>query len=537
MQIGTYETQLLHATAAELLALALTELFPQIQLLDGGPLDYGFYYDFVHPQPIHGSILELIEQRMHGLVRKNPQIKILHMMRENAFDFLNHHRQPLRARLAVEQADNILNLIQIGSFVDLLQSETLDSLEEIKAIKLLEAREIPSSFPAESSMGIKMRLVGTAFSETYYLKQFLKAFEKLKKIDHRVLGPQLELLHFSKRTDSDCFWLSKGNFLIEELIRFWNKQEFHRISSPNVPDKLAEHLQLFGEKGGELPCRYGEIFSINEKVSEVHRWGLFRKEFYLSDLITIFCTSEQVNKELIYSLQFIEEIIKIFGFEARWYLSEEKENSPSRDKRGSKWLKEALEQLNIEYVIRSLTHEPQLTVCFRDSLGREWAGPQIRIISSLKVSEKPLPIIITKRLFGSFDRFVGLLTEHYKGYFPLWLAPEQIRILVIGEKNRSYADNVCNQCRQAGWRVQVDSTEEKLGAKIHTAEKERIPYLVIIGDQETSKGKINVRFSNEKVQTNLLKVDEFLSELQQKKWAAETVDKPSLRSKEQLESK
>lgn len=536
----------LRSTAAELLAFAICDLFPKVLLAGGGATDIGFYYDFIFPQPIQEHMLELIEVRMRALSKEEFEIRSLSMMRENAFDFFIHHKQPILANLALEEENNVLSLYQIGKFYDLVHSNVLLSLEEIKGIKLLDIEIVQRVLPGHE-WGDIVRIKGTAFSNPYDLKQFLKAHEKLKKFDHRIIGPELQLFKFLEKTgDVDCFWLPKGYILLEKLTQLWVErclqQNIQIISSPLVvpenflsrkenlfpsfivqdesyvlsQSRVKHHIQIFKELDNVLPLRLGEIFSVYENIEEVHRWGLYRKFSHLSDLVTIFCREDQVNQELIYSLQIFEQFITIFGFEAHWYLSgtENPSAQTKARKQGIEWLKQALEHLAIAYSEKpDAPGEPYLEVRFVDALGREWLGSSIGIIQPSREGDKQIPVIITRQLFGSLDRFVGLLTEFHKGHFPLWLAPEQIRILMVGEQNRTFAEQVFEKCKQQGWKVKLDGRDEKLSVKVHSAEKEKVPYLVIVGDKETSKGQVTVRSWQERERTDLFDVDAFLDKI------------------------
>lgn len=520
-------------TAAQVLAAAVFELFPNVLLLGGGITDYGFYYDFIFEQAIDYQMLELLNVRMKAIIKENRTINSLSMMRENAFSLFNHHHQPFLAELALDQEYNVISLLQIGSFYGIAPEPHVSELDEIKGVKLLEIEKLISEEEVSPLDKPTFRIIGTAFDDPQSLKQFVKAYEKLKKFDHRLLGPQLGLYDFSKK-QNDYFWLPNGEFLRSFLIKIWKQgcesENIPFVSTPplsvkTILQKANLHLELnkMDENHPELPKGFGELYHTINPIDNSHIWGLFNKEAYLSDLVTLFCWEDQVDQKLIYSLQLFEQIITIFGFETHWYLS----SSKNKKGRGADWLRRVLKQLNIVYTeIDSDENCPRLEGRFIDVLGREWAGPSISIIRHGEY--KKAPVVITRTLFGSIDRMIGLLVEHYKGEYPFWLAPEQVRILVLGEQNRVYAQKIYSQIKLGGYRVGLDITNEKLGSKIHLAEKECIPYLVLIGDNERNKERISIRSEREHNRTTLVELEKFLETI--------NIERSSWELKSKLES-
>lgn len=546
----------IRSSAAEVLAKIVHDLFPQALLVGGGSTNIGFYYDFISQQPMDKQILEILETTLRTHIKENRPVQSLSMMRENAFDFLTHHGHPILAQRALQEESNVISLFQLDSFYSLSQEPHIQSTEEIGSIKLLEIVKTQRFLQEEGSIDI-VRIIGTSFPDSYELKQFVKAYEKLKKYDHRLLGPELQMFQFLEKTGSiNCFWLPKGKELQEQLISLWkeecqkittqiissplvvpesfiNKEKIRLLPSFEVQEepyslsfsRVKHHIQIFKYQwlnAQSLPIRLGEIAPIYQQVEEVDRWGLFKGYSYQSDLVTIFCSSEQVAQELNYCLQFIKQTIRIFDLEAHWYLltSEYKSTKSKYKKEAANWLTHALEGNNLSYETQELggfNEEPRIEVRLVDSLGREWVGPCVTIITEAMedFSEaKSKPIVLTRTVFRSLDRWIGLLIERWKGIFPLWLAPEQVRILGMGGKNRSYAERIYGMCKQQGYRVDLDCRDEKLGAKIHAAEKEKIPYLVIIGDKEASQGKISVRTLQDKDKTSLLDIEEFFKRFQ-----------------------
>lgn len=531
--------------SAELLAYAVLDLFPKVLLVGGEETDTGFIYDFVFHQPIHAHILELIEVKMRTLAKEAKEVRILSMMRENAHDFFTHHHQPILAERALEETDNILSLIQIDVFYGLIPELPIPSTAELKYFKLLMLKLAKRSVAGEE---IEVtRIEGTAFVEAFSLKKFLKAHDKLKKSDHRLLGPELGLFNLANGLDSiEPYWYPKGQLLYETLSSIWKKQcqeqEVQLVSTPLVVEhsfirkeplllpsfewrhkeyalshsKINHHLYLFESLKDKIgqPLRLGELTTVYEAQADICQWGLFRTCSYRTDLVTIFCPLIQVVQELIYSLQFIQQAVKIFGFEAYWYLVSAT-GARSSQSEAIKLLSQALQEKGISYSAeeqKRVAH-PRLEVRLADSLGRAWQAGRIEVIVPQNLS---MPVVLVRSVFGSLDRWIALLIEQYKGEFPIWLAPEQIRVLTVGEASQTYAESIYRACRRQGFRAQIDNRHERLlGAKVHEAEKERVPYIFIIGNKEELNERVTVRAFQERNRTHLLTLDECLARIKQ----------------------
>lgn len=488
---------IIRASAAELLAYTILKIFPSALCAGGGKTDIGFFYDIIFEQPLDKQLIDLIEMEMKNHIKEDLEIRSLSMMRENAHQLLLHHGQPILADKALEEELNIISICQIGSFHGLSTESHVTTTKEIGFIKILETQELEDQI---------VRFIGTAFRDTYQLKQFAKAYEKLKKFDHRQLGQDLK---FFTLIDENYFWLPKGEWLRKFLEAIWEKEcqklSMQLISTPFEEPRLAQHIQLFNTqniKSDSLPIRYGEVATIQADLKEQEFWGLFRSSLYQSDLVTTFCNENQVAQEIIYSLQFIEQIVKIIGFEAQWYLI----SSVGKKKNQ---LEEALSSLGITYLAVNGEGNPRIEVKWVDALGREWNGPSIEIVALKAFVE-----VIATTVFGSIERIVGLMIEHWKGDLPLRIAPEQVRVLQVGTSSAEYAQQVYKKCRERGFRASLDGTEEKLAQKIHRAEKEHVPYLVIVGDKEASHNKVTVRQFQGKDQTNLLNLNDFFEEVE-----------------------
>jgi threonyl-tRNA synthetase len=552
--------------AAEVLALVVWHMFPKVILVGGGVNSLGFYYNFIFENPLTESMLEVIEVQMHRFIKENHSVRSISMMRENAQALFEHREHLLLAERAGEQSSNILELVQIEEFYDLCPPLSLTTTLEIGAIKLLEFCDCIHKTQKEE-LGIT-RLLGVCQTNTKNLKIFLKNYDSfLKKRDHRMLGPRLNLFSFSEPMGTlGVMWHPKGMQLQRILIDWvrqqlpedelpiatplavrlefleenhqapaglnsfsFEGQEYRLRSSP-----LQQHLEFlrnFPPNQEDLPWRMSEYTPIFRQYPESQWWGLFCQCAYLIDHTTICCLREQVASELISSLHFIEQIITIFSFEAQWYLIASRQKSPKarQEQEAIGWLKQAIQTRPCSYPYSSELQEkdgeevPCLELRVRDVLGREWPVSRLNVIQHLKEchpllvqqAEEQKRVILTRQIWGSLDRFIALLIERYEGVFPLWLAPEQVRIIAIGETNRAYAQLVSRRLQQKGLRVKLDTRQAKLSMRVHEAEKENVPYLVLIGEQERIKQNICVRRAERFNQNQSVDIETFLNKLYQ----------------------
>lgn len=553
----------LRCSASELLAFAVQDLFPTVLLIGGEETSIGFFYDFVFEQPLYEGALALIETRMKALVKEGIEIRSLEMMRENAETFFIHHDQPLLAEKAIQDELNIVSLIQIGDFYDLCPAVKEHSTQQIGAIKLLEILKIEQGGYADEGLAVT-RINGTAFANGVDLKQFLKALHQLPKKDHRVLGQELDLFSYVEAAGNiECLWHPKGEWLRKFLIQQWEEwckqRHAHFIHVPLVVKEsfvkqkglfpaceykeqayvLSQsrllHCVYFLKRRSlavsELPIRLAECAREYQALKEGQFWGLLQAYSYDRDTLVTCCTKEQVLVEVISSLHFIKQIVKIFGFEGQWYLtySEQKNSKTKREDPAVKWLTQAMERCDLPYKLILREEEALQEACLElrlcDCLGREWSVALIEIavdsIHKLQLfyedenNQRKVPVILRTSVFGSLDRFIALFLEQQAGILPVWAAPEQVRILMIGNQNHEYAWAIYQECQQQNIRVHLDKRPEKLGTRIHEAEKERIPYLILIGDKEREKKLVTVRTLKQKNVNDLISLDSFLKKLQE----------------------
>lgn len=545
--------------AAELLAYTVWRLFPSALLKGGGVNSLGFFYDFILDQALTDSLLEMIEVELRTFIKGDQEVRPLSMMRENAHSLFLHQGQPLLAQCAREESQNIVTLIQIEGFYGLCPELPFTSTQSAGHIRLLDCQDRTDEWQEKGK--VHLRLIGTNQKTAQDLKHFIKAYDLfLKKRDHRILGPQLNLFSWPQETgEFGPFWHPKGHSL-RQILKNWLQtqlREENTLSTPTVlpqeflkkepllleafsfkeeayclsPLPLRQHLKfLEGVDWAveELPYRIAEYASVYRTYPEFQRWGLFCACSDEIDYTTIVCSKEQLIKELISSLLFIEQIVRIFDFEACWYLvaSKQKSSQARKEQEALKWLKQVVEgQAHLPYCLDLQEEEenlgPRLELRIQDSLGREWPASTVSVIQRLpKAHAWQMPekehlslVVLARQIGGSLNRFLALLVERCEGKLPFWLAPEQVRILVIGEANQAYAQEVSGHLRCKGLRVKLDRRQTKLSMRVHEAEKENVPYVVLIGEQERLKQKINVRVAGKLHQNHLVELEKFLEKL------------------------
>ena len=573
----------LRRSTTELLALAVRRLFPNAELAGGDTTSLGFFYDFATDQPIDEQMLPVLEQEMFSIIKSDPEIRSLNMMKQNAVDFLKHHDQPIRSEQVALIPENIVELIQIGDFYDLCPIPHLESLTEPLAFKLLYLEKVVITLPESGEIPV-LRIHGTAFDNPKTLKKFLKRAESAKKKDHRQLVKDLDLASTHELTAKGCwFWHPKGMALRETLIDWWRQQyraqHYQLVSTPKLlkPDLLnkgnitkylremaalpplsiegvktylpsqnaSAHALLFARKQHsyrELPIRYAEFSDYFDPIKESQLWGLLQTRTYYGDEAHVFCSIGQVEDELISSLQFIDKTIRMFGFEYQWHISPKGPRHAGTVEswnKGIQWLTKAAQKSGLSIISEDQESEsggtfkkdeksifgPRAIVTISDALGRLWEGPSVGIDLNMPESfglryQGPddamhAPIVINRSTFGSLERFVALLIELDGGEFPLWLAPEQVRVIPVRSENLDYAKTVLSQCEQHGFRASVDDRSTAMGEKVYIAERDKIPYLLIVGDKEQNKGEVNMRRCQHNDKGSSIRLDQLLAQLRQ----------------------
>jgi len=462
-------------TAAKVLSYIVADFFPGAQLAGSEITPIGFICDFALTQPLDEKALPLLEERMRGAIKANSLIKKMDMMRKNAAAFFKHHKQYYLSDLTLQQPEEMVVVVEIGHFHDLSFGECASSTAEAGAIKLLKI------IPLDETV----RIEGTCFPDNQLLKQFLKRAERAKKSDHRMIGPEM---HLFEEMEGEWVWFPKGMYLKNALIAHWKSLsakgqpiDCGKIDFEQFSKKLVYNLE-------ELPLSFAELKVRKGKSG----WGLFETHRHIRDEVHLISSNEDLYTQMISSLHFINKTAKIFSFEYHWHLE-----VPTQKNAARKLLEQALKEAGFEY---SVSQGNKLSAEMRiiDLLGREWPA------GALSVSQG----VLTRSLYGSLERYIALIVEQYAGKLPLWLAPEQVRVVAIGEKPIVYAKELSEQLKAKGFRVGAAYGSEALGAKVHAAEKERIPYLVIVGDKEEKHEKVTMRSCYKETVESGLKLDD-----------------------------
>lgn len=554
--------------AAEVLALSVCDLFPGTQLVESKTTDNGFFYDFFIEQPVDEQALPLLEEKVRALIKEELSVEVLDMMRENAAQLFIHHTQSFKAETLLEASSNIVQILRIGKFHDYIESneELLigDSTALAGSIKLVSISRINRYLERVGELAV-IRIEGIVASDKQALKKAYKKYEAAKACDPLQLGKELEFfVQQETLMQGSLIWQPKGVTLREHLIQIWKnvaqQQEFQSIATPgftkynekfrvdrNTPSHLFEmeetdYLPLSDKatlhaayvstqviNAQELPLRLAEISEKFDPLKEIDIYGLHQSRIYTADYMDVFCQEEQVQQELISYLQFFDKTFRILDFEYQWYLvalrSKASIGTSAEWKQNAAWLTKALDASGFSYCHenrQSASQGPRIELRLRDPFDREWVASWLEI-NALNTKQFDLKyqgndskmhrlVMISGSLYSSLERLIALLIERYRGELPLWLAPEQIRLLPMGERHIKCAQAVSVKMKDEGFRVRIDPKNESLGCKVHAAVKARVPYIVILGDKELKEEIITVRSCNQN-KTVGMKLEELLTQL------------------------
>jgi threonyl-tRNA synthetase len=525
----------LRHSSAHLLAEAVQRLYPGVKLAIGPPIENGFYYDFEFPEAVSEEDLPRIEAEINRGLAEGRTWTREELSPEEARRRIDAEREPYKLEL-LEAADGPISFYTQGDFTDLCRGPHLQDSRPIKAIRLTGLSG--AYWRGDEHNPQLTRIYGTAFYSQADLDAYLERIEEAKRRDHRRLGPQLDLFHFSERSPGSALWHPKGMVLfqvMEEIRRRENaKRGYSEVRTPIIYDaetfyisghfpkyedlmfklevdneswamkamNCPGHMILFGSRlrsYRELPVRYAEPTPLhrNELTGTLH--GLLRVRMITQDDAHIFCTQEQIQDEIAGVVAYARYLYELFGMSASAELSTRPDNKLGTDE---EWdmteaaLEEALKLNEIPYVVapgEGAFYGPKIDLHMEDALGRHWQMGTIQLDSQMPSRfgltyvgpdnrEHPL-YVVHRALYGSFERFIGILIEHYGGAFPVWLAPVQLRLIPVGEDHREAVHAL--QGRLDGLRVDVDERDETVGKRIRDAELEKIPYVVVYGDKES----------------------------------------------------
>jgi threonyl-tRNA synthetase len=502
----------LNQTAAVLLAAAVVELFPNTRLVGGQGTSKYFYYDFIFPFEFKQEFLSLIEERMRLIIKEKRAVRSMEMMPSNAAALMKHQTQEIVAGSLMQVKQATVPMVQIGAFALFCSQPILEELS-IPFFKILEG------FPCEGFANRAFRVVGAVSRDKEVLKKIAKQ-SPLSSQSHVKLASEMALCEPMKETGL-WYWRQKGERIRQALVQFWQeecvKQNFEIISAPTSFIKNGGERSL-SQSHSEYFFRFGTskisemTWILNEDFNDPSL-GLFSPKVFFGDRAHIFCSEEKLLEESISSLRFILKIPKILGFEFEIVLSISSVSAQKAKAKGSAVFRQALEKAGCDYTVERECREDTLAsidVRFADSLGRRWTGP------FLSMPDVAMPLgkgtMLRISAFGSLERTCALLLEKKSGWIPLWLVPQQVRILVAARKVGPYAKEIDEALRAQGIRVTLESGEEKLKARLYRAMVEKVPYLLLLGEREEKARILTVRAYGQS-EEQVLSLDKFCMRL------------------------
>ncbi len=555
-------------TSAHILAQAVKRLYPNVKCGIGPAIENGFYYDFDFDFPFGEEHLAAVEEEMQKIAKESLSLQVTEMSREDALAYMEKMQEPYKLEMiqGLPEGEKI-SFYRQGDYVEFCAGPHISNTCQVKAIKLLSVAG--AYWRGDEKNPVLTRIYGISFPKASQLQQHLEMLEEAKKRDHRKLGKELGLFAIMEEGHGLPFFLPKGLILKNLLIDYWRKihdrEGYVEISTPIMLNKhlweTSGHWDNYRENmyttvvddeefaikpmscpGGmlvyksqphsyrDLPMRVGELGIVhrNEKSGTLH--GLMRARCFQQDDAHIFMTKEQVIPEIVNVARLIDEVYSKFGFEYSVELSTRPENSIGSDEDwelATEALAKAMESINVPYVVNEgdgAFYGPKLDFHLRDSIGRTWQCGTIQLDFQLPQrfeaeyigadGEKHRPIMIHRVLFGSIERFIGILIEHFAGKFPAWLAPVQVKLLPVSDKYFDYGQKVMRQLKEKGIRVEIDKRSEKLGYKIREARMDKVPFMIILGEKEQANGTVSVRMRDaeeDKQDLGEMKVEELLS--------------------------
>ena len=560
------ELRAIRHTASHVLAQAVKRLYPETKLAIGPAIDDGFYYDFDREGGFTPEDLEKLESEMTKIVKENLPVKPFVLPRDEAIKFMEEKSEPYKVELIQDLPDEeTISFYQQGEFVDLCAGPHIMYTKGVKAFKLTS---IAGAYWRGSEKNKMLtRIYGTAFSNKTDLESYLTMMEEAKKRDHRKLGKELGLFMFAEEGPGFPFFLPKGMTLKNTLIDYWReihqRDGYQEVSTPiilsrklwensghwdhykdnmytTVIDEEDYAVKPMNCPGGmlvyknqphsyrDLPLRVGELGLVHrhEKSGQLH--GLMRVRCFTQDDAHIFMRDDQIEDEIKGVTKLINEVYTQFGFEYFVELSTRPEDSMGSDEdweMATNGLKKALEDMGLEYIVNEgdgAFYGPKIDFHLRDSLGRTWQCGTIQLDFQMpqrfdleytaEDGSKKRPIMIHRVCFGSIERFIGILIEHFAGKFPVWLAPVQVKVIPVSEKSMEYAAGVYEKLKAAGIRTELDHKDEKVGYKIRQAQLEKVPYMLVLGEKEAAEGAITVR-SRDKGDLGAAGLEDFIADI------------------------
>ncbi len=557
-------------TCSHVLAQAVKRLYPEVKLAIGPSIEEGFYYDMDSPFPFTPEIMENIEGEMRKICKEKLKLERFELPRAEAIKFMEEKGEPYKVELINDlPEDAAISFYKQGEFTDLCAGPHLDSTGRIKgnAIKLTACNS--AYWRGDSNRETLQRIYGIAFPKKEELDAYLERIEEAKRRDHRKLGKELGLFAFRDEAPGFPFYLPKGMVLRNTLIDYWRqvhkKWDYVEISTPQIMKRTLwetsghwDHYKdnmyttviddedfaikpmncpgsilvydLEPHSYRDLPLRYGELGLVHRHELSGALHGMFRVRCFTQDDAHILLAKDQIKDEVIRIAQLFDEVYNLFGLPYKIELS-----TMPEDHIGSveDWdiataaLADAITSIGKSYHVNpgdGAFYGPKLDFHIQDSLGRTWQCGTIQLDYQLPGrfgleytgadGEKHCPVMIHRVVFGSIERFIGVITEHYAGAFPTWLSPVQVKMLPITDRAAEYAQQVAGKLTAAGYRVEVDDRNEKIGKKIREATLEKIPYMLVVGDRDMENNTVSVRLRSGE-DLGAMSLDDFTAQLKE----------------------
>ena len=556
--------QVYRHTCAHVLAQALKTIYPTCKLSIGPVIDNGYYYDVDFVTPIAQSDLAKVESEMQKIIKSNLPIERFTLPRDEAIKLMESFSEDYKVELIQDlPAGETISFYKQGNFIDLCRGPHLPSTGKIKAFKLTSIAG--AYWRGDEHNKMLTRIYGTAFAKKDEMDAYFTMLEEAKKRDHTKLGKELKLFAIMNEGKGLSFFLPNGMVLKNTLVEYWRqihtREGYVEIQTPIMLNRTLWEMSghwfhyrdnMYTTKVDEedfaikpmncpgsilvyknephsykdLPIRMGELGLVHrhEKSGQLH--GLFRVRCFTQDDAHIFMTREQIKDEIKGVVRLINEVYTLFGFKYHVELSTRPENSMGSDEDweiATESLRNALNDLGLDYVVNEgdgAFYGPKIDFHLEDSIGRTWQCGTIQLDFQLPqrfemeyVGEdgaKHRPIMVHRVAFGSIERFIGILIEHFAGKFPVWLAPVQVKILPITDRQIAYANELCEKMKEKGIRVSVDDRSEKIGYKIREAQMEKVPYMLVVGEKEMEAGQVAVR-RRDKGDIGAIEADEFIA--------------------------
>ena len=546
------DLEILRHSVSHVMAQAVRRLYPDVKLAIGPAVSDGFYYDLDSAHAFTQEDLSKIEAEMAKIVQENLPFEKIIVPKSEAEAYFEKNAEQFKIEILKDIHDEKVSLYKDGEFTDLCRGPHVSCTGDIKAFKLLSVAG--AYWRGDEKNKMLQRIYGTAFETKEELDAYLKKMEEARLRDHRKIGRELDLFSVQDKAGPGLiFWHPKGAMVRHLIESFWRQTHIRRgydiIYIPHISKidlwKTSGHLDYYMENMyspididevqymlkpmncpghiliykssihsyAELPIRYAELGTVYryERSGVLH--GLMRVRGFTQDDAHIFCTPEQLKDEVKGVISLTRYMMKTFGFDYKVYLSTRPEKSSGSDDewlRATAALEESMKETGMQYKVdpgEGVFYGPKIDFKMVDSIGREWQGPTIQVDfnnpSKFDVTYRGSDgadhraVMIHRTVLGSMERFFGVLTEHYAGAFPFWLAPEQVRLIPIKESNTVFARTVKETFLAKGIRAHIDARNEKLGKKIRDAELEKIPYMAVIGDNEAAAGSISLRKKGE----------------------------------------